>query len=124
MKVRGKKRLMIEALITSLDNITGSCKKVGISRRTHYNWLKEDPAYAEEYSYIDDMQVDFYQQGLQKLAKDNNVSAIIFGLKTKGKHRGYVERQEVYNTVSGSLNVETFADAWEKAKKEMKKDEE
>ena len=38
---------------------------------------------------------DFAESELMKLIKDGNVAATIFFLKTQGKARGYIERQEV-----------------------------
>jgi len=37
----------------------------------------------------------FAESELMKLIKEGNVAATIFFLKTQGKKRGYVERQEV-----------------------------
>ena len=39
--------------------------------------------------------MDFAESHLYKLVKEGNPAATIFFLKTKGKARGYVERQEV-----------------------------
>ena len=36
------KKRMIEALISSLGIVTPACRAVGISRWTHYRWLRED----------------------------------------------------------------------------------
>ena len=40
------KKAMIEALEQSLGIVTTACKKVGINRKTHYDWLKNDEDYA------------------------------------------------------------------------------
>jgi transcriptional regulator of acetoin/glycerol metabolism len=40
------KKAMIEALEQSLGIVTTACKKVGINRKTHYDWLKTDEDYA------------------------------------------------------------------------------
>ena len=39
--------------------------------------------------------MDFTESALRKLIKKGNVIATIFKLKTKGKDRGYIEKQEV-----------------------------
>ena len=39
--------------------------------------------------------LDLAESKLIKLIKEGNLTAIIFFLKTQGKHRGYVERQEL-----------------------------
>jgi|SRR6185312_6794750 len=42
-----KKKEMINALENSFGNVTEAAKKVGITPRTHYTWLKEDDEYAD-----------------------------------------------------------------------------
>lgn len=41
------KKEMINALEESMGNVTAATKKVGITPRTHYRWLKEDDEYAD-----------------------------------------------------------------------------
>ena len=94
---------MIEALEKSLGIVTTACKSVGISRQTHYQWMKEDEAYRQEVEGISDIALDFAESKLHKQIENNDTTATIFYLKTKGKKRGYVERTEVEQ--SGSLAI-------------------
>lgn len=87
-----KKKAMIEALEKNLGVISTACKAVGIDRKTHYNWLKDDEEYKEAVEAIPDMALDFAENYLYKAIKDGNITATIFYLKTKGKDRGYIER--------------------------------
>lgn len=105
IKLKGKKKLMIEALITSKGNITKSAEKVGISRLTHYDWIEFDPVYKSYYDGIDDYQIDFYETALNKLIEDKNPTAVIFALKCKGKKRGWIERQEIDMMNSNPVNI-------------------
>jgi hypothetical protein len=89
-----QKKAMVQALEKSLGIVTAACKVVGIARQTHYNWL-EDPEYKKAVNEIGDVALDFAESHLHKLIKDGNPAATIFYLKTKGKERGYVERQEI-----------------------------
>ena len=89
------KKAMIEALEKSLGIVTAACKLVGISRDTHYRWMKEDTDYKSQVHELGDVALDFAESHLHKLIKDGNPAATIFYLKTKGKERGYVERQEI-----------------------------
>jgi hypothetical protein len=86
---------MIEALEKSLGVVTTACKTVGISRQTHYEWYREDEAYKAAVDSIADIALDFAESQLHKQIQNGEVSSTIFYLKTKGKKRGYVERQEL-----------------------------
>ena len=90
-----KKANMVEALTKALGIVKIACESCGISRNTHYRWLKEDPAYKEACDNLPEVVLDFAEHHLHKLISQGNPAATIFLLKTKGKHRGYVERQEI-----------------------------
>lgn len=92
------KKQMVEALEKSLGIVTSACKAVGISRETHYRWLREDEAYKMAVDSIEDIALDFAESQLHKQIKEGEVSSTIFYLKTKGKKRGYIERQEIAQT--------------------------
>lgn len=89
------KKTMLDALERSLGIVSTACEKAGISRQTHYNWLKDDPEYKEAVRAIEERTIDFAESHLHALIKDKNPAATIFFLKTKGKNRGYIERQEI-----------------------------
>ena len=89
------KKAMIEALEQSLGVVTTACKIVGISRNTHYLWMREDDEYNKEVNDIENMALDFVESQLFKNIKKGKTSEMIFYLKTKGKKRGYIERQEI-----------------------------
>ena len=88
------KKAMIVALEQSLGIVTTACLIVGIDRKTHYNWLKDDKEYKAAVESIQDITLDFAESQLHKQIKDGEVTSTIFYLKTKGKKRGYVERVE------------------------------
>lgn len=90
-----KKAAMLEALEKSLGIVSTACKMVDISRQTHYAWLKADEDYKKAVDSIQDGVLDFAESHLYKLVKEGNPAATIFFLKTKGKKRGYIERQEI-----------------------------
>jgi len=89
-----QKKAMIQALEKSLGIVTSACKVVGIARQTHYNWM-EDEEYKAAVEELGDVALDFAESKLHKLIDSGNPAATIFYLKTKGKERGYVERQEI-----------------------------
>lgn len=87
-------KAMIDALEQSLGIVTTACKMVDIDRQTHYNWLKEDEDYKAAVESIQDITLDFAESKLHSLIKNDDTTATIFYLKTKGKKRGYIERIE------------------------------
>jgi len=100
------KLAMLEALEKTLGVVTSACKLVGIDRTTHYLWLEKDDAYKQAVKSIDDVAIDFAESHLHKQIKKGGTQATIFYLKTKGKKRGYVEKQEL--DVSGEFKPITI----------------
>jgi len=94
-KTEQHKKAIIEALEKSLGVVTTACKIVGVGRTTFYGWMKEDEVFAERVEDIQNIALDFVESKLFENIKDGKTSEMIFYLKTKGKKRGYVERQEI-----------------------------
>lgn len=90
-----KKESILEALESSLGVVTVACKSVDVPRSTYYKWLKEDEEFAKAVKDIENIALDFGESQLHKQIGDGNTSATIFFLKTKGKKRGYIERNEL-----------------------------
>ena len=88
-----KKRLL-SALEASLGVVTTACRQANLSRTQYYEWLKDDEEFASAVKDIVEVAVDFAETQLHKQIMDGSTGATIFYLKTKGKHRGYVETQE------------------------------
>jgi predicted DNA-binding transcriptional regulator AlpA len=92
-----KKNAFIESMKKTLGIVTQSCDKVGISRETYYKWMKEDPNFAKQIEYVQEIAVDFVESKLFQQIQNGDTTASIFYLKTKGKHRGYIETRENIN---------------------------
>jgi len=99
-----KKEQMLEALEKSLGIVSTACKMVDVGRTTHYEWMKSDEEYKKAVDSIQDSVLDFAESHLYKLVKEGNPAATIFFLKTKGKKRGYIERQEIEVTEKKPLS--------------------
>lgn len=84
---------LLEVMADS-SSVTKACKDCNIGRDTHYRWLKNDAEYAEEFKKIDDMVIDLVEDCFMENIKSGNVAAQIFFLKTRGRKRGYEEKQE------------------------------
>ena len=94
-EIQRDKELLLEALEKSNGLIAHACRKVGLSRTTYYRWYKEDESFKNRADDIQEFQLDVAESVLFKLISDGNVAATIFLLKTKGKKRGYTEKNEV-----------------------------
>ena len=101
-KTEQHKKAMLDALEKSLGVVTSACKSVGVGRTTHYLWMDTDPEYKAAVEELSGVAIDFAESQLHKQIKEGNSTATIFFLKTKGKKRGYIERQEV-DVSSGKL---------------------
>jgi len=98
-----KKKLMIDAIKSQLGNISLACKQIGIHRDTHYDWLKNDLLYKQTYDQIDEFVVDFAENALMKQIDNGNITAIIFFLKCRARHKGYIEKQEIDHISSDGI---------------------
>lgn len=90
-----KKEAMLQALENSLGVVTVACKQTSTARSTYYKWLNEDKEFAKAVKDIENIALDFGESQLHSQIKEGSTSATIFFLKTKGKKRGYVERNEL-----------------------------
>jgi len=94
-KTEHHKKAIIDALEKSLGVVTTACKNVGIGRTTFYEWMKDDQEFEQEVNEIQNIALDFAESQLHKQIGEGSTAATIFYLKTKGKKRGYIERQEI-----------------------------
>lgn len=122
-----KQRLMIEALKSTMGIVSKACEKVDISRQTHYDWLNANETYKSLVEAVNEMSIDFAEtqlfnlmQGAKKQVVTNvgriveirdapNPTSIIFYLKTKAKHRGYIEKVETEISLHESISDMVFA---------------
>jgi len=86
---------MLDALKFSMGIVAPACDMAGISRNTHYDWLKSDPGYAQEVHNINEGTFDFVETQMLKRIQAGSDTMLIWYSKTKMKSRGFVERTEV-----------------------------
>ena len=89
-----KKEALLKSLEKSLGVVTTACKQLDISRATYYRWLAEDENFKRAAKDIQEVALDFVESKLFEQIQESSTAATIFYLKTKGKKRGYIERQE------------------------------
>ena len=88
----------LEAYEKSLGVLKPACEATGMCRKTIWEWRKKYPEFDEACHECEETAIDFVESRMFKtIDKGGEGSAIlsIFYLKTKAKHRGYVEKQEL-----------------------------
>ena len=96
---------MLEALEKAMGVVTTAAKMVGIDRVTHYRWLADDKEYNEAVEDLQNVVLDFAESALYKMVENHNPAATLFLLKTKGKKRGYIERQEIQHSSDTETDI-------------------
>jgi predicted transcriptional regulator len=105
MKEKYTTAQMIEALREKHGNLSAAARFLGCSRETVRRYIS---TYSTVQAVADEERetlIDFAENQLFQQVKDGNITAIIFTLKTIGKSRGYVERQEVTGADGGAVLV-------------------
>jgi len=97
---------MIEALREKHGNLSASARFLGCSRDTVRRYINTYPTVKAVADEERETLIDFAENQLFQQVKDGNITAIIFTLKTIGKSRGYVERQEVTGADGGAIIVD------------------
>jgi hypothetical protein len=95
----------LDALRDCLGVISKSANQCGLHRNNHSNWMKTNPLYKEEYEGILEDSIDYVEDKLYENITENDTACIIFYLKTKAKHRGFVERTELDVTAGKIITV-------------------
>jgi hypothetical protein len=101
-----KKQKLLKALEESHGVVTNACRKAGISRAQYYRYLQQDEKFASNVDDIQEQAVDFVESQLFKQIKEGNITGQIFYLKTKAKHRGYIEKTQVQQETTGSIQFD------------------
>lgn len=104
LDVSNRDRLHLKAhLIYSLRgsfSVTSACRKVGVSRKTYYDWYCLDPFFKEMVEEVKEMKIDFFEDALITAVKNKEqgfTRLIEFALRTIGKSRGYTEEVTSYD---------------------------
>ena len=100
------KKKLIQAMTASLGIISHACKKAKISRVTFYEYYNNDPEFKQSIDDIENIALDFVESALYQQIKNENTTATIFYLKTKGRKRGYQESIDM--TTNGKDIVPTI----------------
>jgi hypothetical protein len=105
-----KKRAFLAAY-SRCGSLSMSAKRAKVDRRTHYNWLNDDPAYVQAFKQAKIEAGDSLQDKLTEMAFEGNVTAAIFLLKGL-KPEQFRDRQAIdlqWDGDPGKLSIEQLA---------------
>ena len=97
-KTKALKKAFLETMIKTFGNVTASCKAVGISRQTPYDWADNDPEFSKLFKdgIFEEMLLDAVDAKLAKQLWDETDGADILA-----KIPGYIERVDTDITSGG-----------------------
>ncbi len=80
-RTKRNKKLLLDELEKTKGIVTIACKRIGITPKTFYQWLKVDKEFAEEVDEVEWNQRTFVEGKLIKKIANDDITAIIFYLK-------------------------------------------
>lgn len=83
-----RQEVFLEVLTKSMGIVSLALQTTQMDRTEFDNWLKNQD-FKKRIEDINETSLDFVENKLLKKIKDDDLSAIQFYLKTKGKDRGY-----------------------------------
>jgi len=96
-----KKNIFLKALRKSHGVIQGACDTAKIDRTTYWKWMQVDDKFKALVEEEAESAIDFVESKLyQNIEKGREISTIFY-LKTRAKHRGYVEASQIDITSKG-----------------------
>ena len=94
----------VEALLACYGNVSAAARALGVKHSTLFYRLKKSVRLQEARMEAEEQALDIAEDSLIKAVKAGEAWAVCFLLKTKGKRRGYVERQETNIQLSGEAD--------------------
>jgi len=98
-QMKKNKKILIKSLQNNLGILAPALLDAAISRGTFNKYYYEDLEFREAVDDIREEAVDFVESQLFKQIKTGGAAQTIFYLKTKGKHRGYIEQTDTNMTI-------------------------
>jgi hypothetical protein len=85
---------VIEVIEKAKGLVAPAATMLGVTRGTLYNYINQNQEVKEALDQARESMLDYTEGKLFENIKNNDTTAIIFALKSLGKKRGYIERQE------------------------------
>lgn len=115
-RVAKNKKIVLEELEKSKGIVTIACKRVGITPKTYYEWLKADEEFAQKVDEVEWIQRSFVESKLIKKIANDDTASIIFYLKCN--HPKYKVKSEI--DVNDSRELEQIRNDYDGLIKKLK----
>ena len=91
-------------------NITSVARSLGVSRTTIYNFINRHVKCQYALDEAREIMIDNIESALYSKALSGDTTSQIFFLKTQGKRRGYVERNEITGKDGQDVTIKVVYD--------------
>jgi hypothetical protein len=102
---------VVEAVRRAQGHVSLAAHMLGLDFSTVYKMAKRVPSVAQAIREEREKMLDVAEAQVYRKVKEGDNTMTIFFLKTQGKHRGWVERQEVTGADGGPLTVAALVKA-------------
>lgn len=86
---------ILDAIVKCEGNVSAAAHMLNVSRSVVHNRIKSVPALAEALADAREMMLDEAENSLMRAIRTGEGWAVCFALKTVGRSRGYIERQQM-----------------------------
>ena len=99
---------IIKALKKYKGNLSVAAEYLGCERNTIYNRMQKNPDIQKAREEAEERRLDLYEAAIDKAALvEGKVDALKYVLSTRGRKRGYSEKQEIEVSGTGiTINVQ------------------
>ena len=106
---KNKQNEFLKVLVDCDFNITKACEQIEITRKTYYDWLKEDEEFKEALDCVKEGMKDLAEETLIEIMRDKlnpqRASVAKWFLERKAKERGYSKPIEEPKIVNNNQEV-------------------
>lgn len=105
-KARLSKKKVLDMLHETKGAVYVAAARLKCSHTTVYKYINDHPEVKEIKEYYDGELVDYGEIALRTSVLNKEPWAVKYLLSTKGKDRGYTERQEITGANGGSIPIQ------------------
>lgn len=109
-KSKLRKYLVAKALVEMGGNLSAVARKFGVARSRVAEFVGKRPDLQKILADTRDTAIDHAESSLLRAILQGEAWAVCFMLKTQGKSRGYVERQEILQNTKVTVGLEDMTD--------------